>query len=120
MPTQPGRRGSTNNSTLLFLAPPDGNELWKDLYLLWHDLAFPVIASLLTTIPIIMFYLQYTTAICPGLVVLFIFVFSAALSFTLIVRRTENFAAPAAFVALQAVFVGIVLLNHSHQEGARR
>ncbi|KAI1747191.1 hypothetical protein F4782DRAFT_535637 [Xylaria castorea] len=65
-----------------------------------------VISCLLITAPIVVLNFVTTTSLRLVLIVLFTLAFSLALAFMSDAKRKEIFAATAAFVAVQAVFIG--------------
>ncbi|KAI0551698.1 hypothetical protein F4679DRAFT_537667 [Xylaria curta] len=70
------------------------------------DKLVTVISCLLITVPIIVLNYVASTSLRLVLIVLFTFVFSLTLAFMSDAKRKEIFAATAAFVAVQVVFVG--------------
>jgi hypothetical protein len=67
-----------------------------------------ILASLLTTVPILILRFVPSINWRLGLIVLFTFLFSSTLAFMCNPRRAELFAASAAFAAVQVVFLGSV------------
>jgi len=70
------------------------------------DKIVTVISCLLATIPVIVLNSVTNTGVRLGLIVVFALVFSLALVSTSDASRKEIFAATAAFVAVQVVYVG--------------
>jgi uncharacterized membrane protein len=70
------------------------------------DKIVTVISCLLVTVPVIVLHYVTATGIRLALIVLFALLFSLGLVFTSDASRKEIFAATAAFVAVQVVYVG--------------
>lgn len=65
-----------------------------------------VLSCLLITLPVVALNYATSTDLRLGLIVLFTLIFSLSLAFMSDASRKEIFAATAAFVAVQAVYVG--------------
>ncbi|KAI1430194.1 hypothetical protein F5Y12DRAFT_6913 [Xylaria sp. FL1777] len=70
------------------------------------DKIVTVVSCLLITVPIVILNYVTTTALRLVLIIVFTLIFSLALAFMSDAKRKEIFAATAAFVAVQVVFVG--------------
>ncbi|KAI0857983.1 hypothetical protein F4860DRAFT_487793 [Xylaria cubensis] len=70
------------------------------------DRLVTIISCLIITVPIVVLNYVTRTSLRLVLIVLFTFIFSLALAFMSDAKRKEIFAATAAFVAVQVVFVG--------------